>query len=196
MDVKKEQIEDCNSFFKKAGLHNSSFHYADLTKYVVENQYDFILSVDVMEHIEDDVQVFKNFHASLSEEGVLLVSTPSDKGGSDVHEHEHEHYDNDGSLSFVDEHVRDGYNIDEIQEKLKQAGFSRTEAKYAYGSPGKISWRISMKYPILMLNASKIFFILLPVYYLIVMPIALLLNYADLNGKHKTGTGLIVKAYK
>ena len=196
VDVKKEQIEDCSVFFKNAGLSNAGFHFADLTKYVVENHYDFILSVDVMEHIEEDVQVFQNFHASLADDGVLLVSTPSDKCGSDVHEHEHEHHENDGTLSFVDEHVRDGYNIDEIQEKLKTAGFSKTEALYAYGSPGKISWKLSMKYPILMLNASKLFFVLIPFYYLLTMPFLLVLIYLDLNGKHKTGTGLIVKAWK
>ena len=63
-----------------------------------------------MEHIEEDVQVFKNFYNSLKNNGVLLISTPSDKGGSDVH-NEHEE-------SFIDEHVRDGYSIKDITEKL------------------------------------------------------------------------------
>ncbi len=196
VDVKKEQIDDCTNFFEKAHLKNASFHFADLTKYVVEDQYDFILSVDVMEHIEEDVLVFSNFHKSLKKGGMLLVSTPSDKGGSDVHEHEHEHHENDGSLSFVDEHVRDGYNIDEIGEKLKKAGFQKSEAHYTYGNPGKISWKLSMKYPILMLNTSKLFFIILPFYYILTMPFSLLLNYIDTNTKHQTGTGLIVKAWK
>ena len=49
-----------------------------------------------MEHIEEDVQVFKNFHQSLSEKGVLLISTPSDQGGSDVHDH------NEGDLEYKD----------------------------------------------------------------------------------------------
>ena len=40
----------------------------------------------------------------------LLISTPSDKGGSDVH--------NDDEESFIDEHVRDGYSIKDITEKL------------------------------------------------------------------------------
>jgi 2-polyprenyl-3-methyl-5-hydroxy-6-metoxy-1,4-benzoquinol methylase len=33
-------------------------------------------SVDVMEHIEEDVEVFKNFYQSLKDGGVLLISTP------------------------------------------------------------------------------------------------------------------------
>ena len=119
---------------------------------------------------------------------MLLISTPSDKGGSDVHKH------NDDN--FIDEHVRDGYNINEIEEKLKIAGFSKIKSKYVYGTPGMISWKLSMKFPISMLNITKLFFIILPFYYLIFFPIAFVLNYIDLYRNHKTGTGLIVKAYK
>jgi hypothetical protein len=53
-----------------------------------------------------------------------------------------------------------------------------------------------MKYPILMLNTSKIFFIILPFYYLITFPISLILNYIDVNSNHKTGTGLNVVTRK
>ena len=62
-----------------------SFQTCDLTTLTDINCYDLILSVDVMEHIEEDVIVFQNFYRSLKENGILLISTPSDKGGSDVH---------------------------------------------------------------------------------------------------------------
>jgi hypothetical protein len=141
-----------------------------------------------MEHIEEDILVFQKFYNSLKNNGVLLISTPSDKGGSDVHgEHD---------SSFIDEHVRDGYSIQNITEKLSKAGFKSIEASYTYGKPGNISWRLSMKYPIKMLNISYFFFILLPFYYLIVFPIALILNIFDLSLSHKTGTGLLVTARK
>ncbi len=198
VDVKTEQIADCNNFFKQIDRNNAHFEKADLVKFSEPEKYDFVLSVDVMEHILEDVEVFKNFYKSMKTGGTLLVSTPSDQGGSDVHDHDHDHDHEhvEGEDSFIDEHVRDGYNIDEIQEKLKTAGFSKTSAKYTYGTPGKISWKLSMKYPILMLNASKIFFIILPFYYLITFPISLVLNYMDLKGNHKTGTGLNVVAVK
>lgn len=197
VDVKTEQIEDCRNFFGKIGYKNVEFEYADLTKFVRGNAYNLVFSIDVMEHIEEDVQVFKNLYQSMKKGGMLIISTPSDQGGSDVHEHhKHEDYQNDGTASFVDEHVRDGYNIREIQEKLKSAGFSETEAQYTYGWPGKISWKLSMKYPILMLNTSKVFFILLPFYYLLTYWFALLMNFLDVRLKHTTGTGLLVKAWK
>jgi len=187
-DIKEEQVEDCNNFFRKIGRNQVSFCVEELTSFSVSAAFDLILSVDVMEHIEEDVLVFKNFHASLKQDGMVLISTPSDQGGSDVHDHDHE--------SFIEEHVRDGYGISEIQEKLKMAGFRKTEARYNYGIPGKISWKLSMKYPIMMLNISRLFFVLLPFYFIIAFPFALVLNFLDINMSHSTGTGLIVKAWK
>ena len=187
VDVKEEQVSDSNKFFRAIGARNVLFQTADLTAFKKENSFDLALSVDVMEHILEDVLVFKNICASLKKGGMLLISTPSDQGGSDVH---------DGGTSFIGEHVRDGYNIQAIEEKLLSAGFSRVEARYSYGAPGKISWQISMKYPILLLGFSKMFFILLPFYYLIAFPISCILNYFDTKMFHAAGTGLIVKARK
>jgi SAM-dependent methyltransferase len=192
VDVKHEQIDDCNHFFSSVGKNKKvTFEYADLTAFVEPNNYDLILSVDVMEHIEEDELVFRNFFQSLRKGGILLISTPSDKGGSDAHEH-----DDDEVHGFIEEHVRDGYGITDITEKLQHAGFSKVEAGYSYGKPGSLSWRLSMKYPIQLLGISKLFFIILPLWYLIFYPFCALFNYMDINQKHESGTGLIVKAYK
>jgi SAM-dependent methyltransferase len=189
VDINKEQIDDCNGFFRKTGLSDRVvFNTRDLTTLNEVNCYNLILSVDVMEHIEEDVLVFKNFYRSLKIDGILLISTPSDKGGSDVHGSNEE--------SFIDEHVRDGYSIKDITEKLEFAGFKTIEAGYTYGKPGNISWRLSMKYPIKMLNISYFFFLLLPFYYLIFFPVSIILNIFDLRLNHKTGTGLLVTARK
>jgi SAM-dependent methyltransferase len=188
VDVKEEQVADCNTFFNQIGKSQVKFEVGDLVTFVQPEKFDLVLCVDVMEHIEEDVQVLTNYCNSLKTGGMLLISTPSNMGGSDVHD--------DGETSFIEEHVRDGYGIDEIEEKCKRAGFSKVDARYSYGAPGKISWKLSMKYPMLMLNKSKAFFIVLPIYYLVTMPFSLLLNVFDVKGSHTTGTGLIVKAWK
>jgi len=189
IDINSKQIEDCNRFFEKTGFSGKvKFHTGDLTVLEELNCYNIILSVDVMEHIEEDVLVFNNFYMSLKENGILLISTPSDKGGSDVH--------NEKEESFIDEHVRDGYSINDMTKKLSLAGFRNIEAGYTYGKPGNISWLLSMKYPIKMLNVSYLFFIILPFYYLIFSPVFVILNFFDLRLTHKTGTGLLVTARK
>ena len=152
-----------------------------------------VLCVDVMEHIEDDRTVFENYVASLKPGGMLLISTPSDQGGSGLDHEEH----TDGEVhGFVDEHARDGYNIEEIKEKILTAGFSKVEARYSYGKPGKISWKQSMFYPMSLLNVSKLFFIIIPFYFILTYPFAYILNWMDVKNDHKSGTGLVVKAWK
>jgi SAM-dependent methyltransferase len=189
LDIKQDQVDDCNRFFSAIKRDNKvGFAYADLTLLDEEEAWDLVLSVDVMEHIEDDRTVFRHLYRGLKPGGYLLISTPSDQGGSDVH-HEHDE-------SFIDEHVRDGYGVNEIHEKLKEAGFSDILVKYSYGRPGKISWRLSMKYPILLANVSKVFLLVLPLYYLLVYPFCYILNWTDVRGTHATGTGLIVKCKK
>jgi SAM-dependent methyltransferase len=132
--------------------------------------------------------VFGHFHRALKPGGILLISTPSDQGGSDVHD--------DHDSSFIDEHVRDGYGTEEIEEKLRKAGFREIAVRYSYGKPGKLSWKLSMKIPIRLVNISKLFLLLLPFYYLLVYPVCFFLNRADVRKIHPTGTGLIVRAVR
>ncbi|MBI5660670.1 MAG: class I SAM-dependent methyltransferase [Ignavibacterium album] len=182
VDIKEDWIKDCEEFFKKRKIKNVSFSIADLTKISYSNEFDLIVCVDVMEHIPDDVKVFRNFYDALNENGYLLINTPSIFGGSDVH-------DEDGE-SFIGEHARVGYSKEELETKLHPLGFKTTKSKYTYGFWGDKAWRLGIKYPMLLLNTSKIFFILLPVYYLITLPFTLLMMYLDFRKENKIGSGI------
>ncbi|HLN20232.1 MAG TPA: class I SAM-dependent methyltransferase [Bacteroidales bacterium] len=189
VDIDDDHVKDCKNFFAKTPYSNRvQFETTDLTLIDDNDKYDLILSVDVMEHISDDIRVFRNFYKCLRMNGCLVISTPSDKGGSDVHD--------ENEKSFIDEHVRDGYSINDITSKLLSAGFSSIEVRYTYGRPGSLSWKLSMKYPVMMLNASYIFFIILPLYYIITLPLSMVLNIFDVNMVHDSGTGLLVTARK
>jgi SAM-dependent methyltransferase len=189
VDIDQEHVTGCNKFFKAADLSGRiTCELLDITELSDVNSFDLILSVDVMEHIREDELVFRNFCRALKPDGSLLISTPSDRGGSDVHDAK-EH-------SFIDEHVRNGYSISEISQKLEYAGFENKKASYTYGKPGNISWHLSMKYPVQMINHSKFFYLLLPFYYMIFFPVALFLNFLDVSLTHKSGTGLLVLANK
>jgi len=188
VDVKGEEIEACKRFFAKAGLSNVRCSVEDLTKMQHENEFDVALSVDVMEHILDDVTVFRNLHRSLKPGGTLLVNAPSSLGGSDAHGSDDE--------SFIEEHARTGYGADEIRTKLESVGFKVERMKFTYGPWGSVAWRLGIKYPMLLLNISKLFFLLLPVYYLITLPFTLLLMYLDYSLENVQGAGLLVLARK
>jgi cyclopropane fatty-acyl-phospholipid synthase-like methyltransferase len=188
VDVKEEQIEDCRAFFRKAKLHNVRFEVEDLAQPKHEYEFDLILSVDVMEHIADDVRVFRHLHRALVPGGRLLVNTPSNLGGSDAHSHKEE--------SFIEEHARTGYGVDEIRQKLESVGFEIEKIKFTYGPWGSLAWRVGIKYPMVMLNTSKVFFLLLPLYYLLALPIVLPFMYLDYVSDNTGGTGLLVVARK
>lgn len=188
IDVKEEQVADCNAFFQQIGRPRVKFQVGDVTTYQRPGAFELVVCVDVMEHILEDEAALRCYSTSLKPGGMLIISTPSDQGGSDVH--------GEGEGSFIEEHVRDGYNIGDIRDKCLRNGFSKVEARYSYGTPGKISWRLSMKWPLLMLNASKLFFIVLPFWYLLTYPFSFVLNALDVRMHHRTGTGLIVKAWK
>jgi 2-polyprenyl-3-methyl-5-hydroxy-6-metoxy-1,4-benzoquinol methylase len=188
VDVKDEQIADCREFFTRSALGNISFAVEDLTQPVHTGEFDMILSVDVMEHIEDDVRVFKNFHRALKPGGIVLINTPSNLGGSDAHD--------DHEESFIGEHARNGYGADEITAKLKEANLRVTNLSYTYGPIGMAAWRLGIKYPMQLLNASKAFFVLLPFYYVVMLWPTLALMYLDYAGTNAAGAGLLVTAEK
>lgn len=189
VDISSEQTAGSRDFFSRSGLDGRvDLRILDLTCLSDKDYFNLILCVDVMEHINDDLQVFRNFYNALLPDGYLLISTPSDKGGSDVHGGKGE--------SFIDEHVRNGYSINDISGKLKTVGFDLIKIHYTYGKPGSLSWKLSMKYPVRLLNTSYLFFIILPFYYIVFFPVSLILNIFDLYLNHSSGTGLLVEARK
>jgi SAM-dependent methyltransferase len=188
LDVKEEQVEDCNFFFSHYGYSNAKFEVADLTKLDYKENFDFILSVDVMEHIEDDRTVFKNFNNALKPGGKLLINSPSNLGGSDAHSDEDE--------SFIEEHARNGYSKEDLKEKLTEAGFSKIQINYTYGKFGNLSWKIGIKIPIILSGYSKILILLLPVYYLFTFIPFVFLMWLDTKSRNDEGTGIMAVAEK
>jgi hypothetical protein len=65
---------------------------------------------------------------------------------------------------------------------------------YTYGTAGGLAWRLLVKMPMLLLNFSRWFLLLLPIYYLPVLPIGVILNFVDIATPNRTGTGLLVVA--
>jgi SAM-dependent methyltransferase len=189
VDVKDEYLASAASFVAQTSLRDRiAFAREDLTRLTLDGPFDFILSVDVMEHIEDDRGVFAQFARVLRPGGMVLINTPSDIGGSDVR--------GDDSESFIEEHVRDGYNLKELEAKLRDAGFEPVRSIYTYGPYGSAAWRLLIKHPIRWLGASRASYALLPFYYAVALPIGTILNALDVRRPNREGTGVLVLAEK
>ncbi len=188
IDIKKDWIEDCHNFFNQQKISNVEFSVEDLTELDYSEKFDIILCVDVMEHIPDDKIVFQNFYRALKPNGYLIINTPSVYGGSDVHDEDEE--------SFIGEHARVGYSKEELETKLHPIGFKTHQSKYTYGFWGDKAWRVGIKYPMLLLNFSKFFFLLLPFYFLITFPLTFIMMFIDFSTENKIGSGINFIAQK
>lgn len=158
-----------------------SFQSADLQDFTPQGRYDMAIAIDILEHIERDVDAIRNIHTALRKGGILIISTPSDM---------------DEAAKFTEEHVRPGYNKQELEAKLISCGFALEKSIYSYGSCGALSWRLMLKYPLLMLGKSKIFALLLPFWYLLIYPVSEILMQIDLRITNRKGTGILIVANK
>jgi SAM-dependent methyltransferase len=182
VDVKEDWINDSRDFFNQKEIRNVSFAVEDLISINHQSKFDLIVCVDVMEHIQEDVIVFRNFYNALKKDGYLLINSPSIYGGSDVHDEEAE--------SFISEHAREGYSKEDLEAKLHPIGFSTYKSRYTYGFWGDKAWRLGIKYPMLLLNITKLFLLILPLYYLLTFPFTLIMMYLDFTTESKTGSGI------
>lgn len=186
VDVKENWIINLKNFFNKN--QNIELFVEDITNINYQDKFDLILCVDVIEHIVDDQKVFNNFAKALKKGGYVVISTPSIYGGSDAHD-EHDE-------SFIEEHARNGYSFEDIQTKANNAGLQIHNFKFSYGKFGTLAWKLAIKFPILMVNFSKISLLLLPFYYLIFIVPILILMFLDTQTNNKVGTGIIVTLKK
>jgi 2-polyprenyl-3-methyl-5-hydroxy-6-metoxy-1,4-benzoquinol methylase len=190
VDVKQEQIDDCNRFAKAVGsAERMTFAFGDLTEFRRESAFDLALSVDVMEHIEDDLAVYRNVFASLRPGGLLMVATPSASEDAphppgEVH-------------SVIGEHVREGYTEQEFIDKITGAGFRIEKMKRTYGPVwGRIAWYILQRIPMRLLTISKVLAIVVVPWMIVLYPLAALCMWLDVVLKNQSGGGWLLVARK
>ena len=188
VDVKADYLEDSRQYFQRAiEAGRISFEQQDLLQLDYEQQFQFSICIDVLEHIEDDTQVMENIFNSLTSGGYFLMHSPSIYSEEDA----------DGDDTFVDEHARVGYSKDEIRKKLESAGFNVLEVAYTYGKKGHFAWELLIKYPMLWMTKVKLWALpLMAVYYIFTLPIGLLLMSLDMKDINEKGTGVYALARK
>lgn len=188
VDVKEDYLQDNRHYFQDdIKKERIQFYEADLLEFSSETTFDFIICIDVLEHIEEDVKVMRNLQSCLKDGGYLLMHSPSHYSEEDADEDD----------SFVGEHARPGYSKEEITSKLKSAGFDSVKPHYTYGFWGHLAWVLSVKWPMIWFNKLNLFAVIpLLIYYPIVMPFCLIMNFTDLFTKNEKGTGIYALAEK
>lgn len=189
VDIKADYLEQARQLFDSSSVDRRvTFVLDDLTRLATAGPFDCILAVDVLEHIRDDASVLDSFASVLSPGGVVIISTPSDQGGSDAAI--------EGAGGFIGEHVRAGYGRSELERKLRQAGLTVEQSCYTYGPPGSLAWRLLIKVPMRALGTSLASLVLLPAYYALILPLGIALHWLDLRRVNRVGTGLLMVGSK
>jgi SAM-dependent methyltransferase len=170
------------SRFIAAQLHLPSvtFEQGDLaTIDTVGGPYDLVFSIDVLEHIVEDVQVLRTLRQSLKETGTLVLHLPL----------RHQHQQRVFSVfenHTVSDHVRDEYLPAEIQEKLVAAGFQVQSLTYGFGWKGELAFELN--------NLFWSRRLLRAVSALLTFPLSWWLAFRDINDSPSHGNSMIIVA--
>lgn len=108
---------------QRLSLTNIDFIQGNLLDLPIGEKFDLILSVDNLEHIEDDIGALRQIMRIMTPDSVLIVHVPR-KIKKFVFRSS---YNN-----VVHDHVRDGYEPGELIDKLEQTGFRAVSSTGGY----------------------------------------------------------------
>lgn len=188
-DVKQHFIDEGNHHSKIKGYQHLTFQYLDLLSLEEQNRYDLIVAVDIMEHIEDDVDVMKRFYDALRPNGFALIHSPGASEDSRITQFDPKYQ--------VDEHVRPGYFPLELEEKLQMAGFQDVKLYPTYHPiSGQLLWRLWQFIPLKLTSLGVLGYALIPLWFLVAYPLGYPLWWRDLHLPLTKGRGVLAIAQK
>jgi SAM-dependent methyltransferase len=188
LDRDEVEVSECNRYFVERKKFRVFFKKADLNEFRQPDSFDLVLSVNVLEYMPDDHRILRNFYDSLRSQGYLLLAVQSDKSS-----HVQPNFTNKllGNQELIHR-----YNALGLKKLLKEMGFTKTKAHYAYGYSGRLSTRLGVRIPKYLLKQSGSWIWFLPLYFLLFYPFILLLNLLDVVFGHWQGSELVVRAVK
>ena len=188
IDTNSGQVADGNEFVRRMELKNVFFRNMDLRTLDCPSAFDFILCVSVLEYIDDVDDILRRFSKALKPGGNLLIYVPSDHYTQDQIE--------ENSKLFGTSNKLHSFNLMKLKVAMRNAGFPKVRARYTYGKPGAMSWLISQYFPVKAVSVWSGFVYIMPLYYLLVAPVCMALNYFDTHMGHTEGKGILMKGYK
>jgi 2-polyprenyl-3-methyl-5-hydroxy-6-metoxy-1,4-benzoquinol methylase len=181
VDLDGKNISICNYIREKKGFVNVRFESCDLRHLNLNQRFDLIICSDVLEYIEEDDLVLRNFRNWLAENGRLILHTPRLRPRRYLRLFEG--YVKCDPLEKA-AHARDGYTDGELREKLKKNGLAITDLKYTFGYFGSLSWEFSK----IVENFKPLF--------VLCFPLILVLGYMDSLKANGNGNGFLIEAQR
>ncbi|MHC4122827.1 MAG: class I SAM-dependent methyltransferase [Planctomycetota bacterium] len=168
---------DIRENFQNTTLSNIEWRQGNLLEMNENRAYDFIYSIDVLEHIPYNNKVIRNFYQALKEDGILYLHIPYDIDKKTIFPKKYFKEFNDWAKN---EHTGKQYSLDELQNLLLEIGFDIVTAEYAFGFAGKIAWELDR------MTDRKI------ALKIILMPFLKFLGQLSVKTKHRKGNILVI----
>lgn len=179
IDIDAEQIAGCNVAVQGERLTNLVFDvgvFADLPE---QPAYHLIVTIDTLEHVEDDMGMLRRMYAALQPGGIAVIHVPlRHQLQRRVFPVYREH--------TVSDHVRDEYLPTEIRAKVTGAGFAIERLTFSFGLWGELAFELNNLFweyrPLRALMA------------LAMLPLALIAGYADSQRSLLIGNAIVMRA--
>ena len=180
IDSDPDLVTRAGQIASRARLANCSFQKGDVTDLGFEDAFDLVVSVDNLEHVEDDVGAMRTLLRALRPGGRLVVHVPG---------YERRWILFGRRVNFdVPGHVRPGYKADQLVSKLEGAGFDVTTCRSTYGAVETFTNNIS--YLITGADQRR----KLP--YAAVFPLLLAVSYLGKFSRPRWGAGVLAVAQR
>ena len=186
VELSKEKVERARYTAERLGLTNVSFHAVPLEELRFEDQFDLIVSADVLEHIEDDRTVLRNMFRALKPGGYVIITSPS------IPQRRHLWLVRwrERRIGFHPSdygHVRDGYGKRDIEEKFQHSGGRLIHSRFTFGFFGTL--------------AFDVFFVIgdnkpNPAVFVLCFPFLLALGALDLHSRPRIGSAILAVGAK
>lgn len=125
VDLLDDLVTKCRHIAQRSHATNVLFRQGSVEELREENAFDLITCVDLLEHVEDDECAMRSLYRATVPGGVLVLHVPALYRRYPVWKR---------SLNFeVATHVRAGYELEIIQERIEKTGYSIREIGYTYG---------------------------------------------------------------
>jgi 2-polyprenyl-3-methyl-5-hydroxy-6-metoxy-1,4-benzoquinol methylase len=140
-DISRDDILQCDKEAGRKGFRNVSFRVQNLIELDEYERYDFIFSIDCLEHIPGNQKVIANLVKALASGGILYLAIPGEKNHRYLFPKRYfERYTQWAS----GEHIGDQYTRDELVAVFRALQLDILHAQYTFGFWGKLAWELDM----------------------------------------------------
>lgn len=113
---------------------NITFTKIDITKMPAKKTYDLIITIDVLEHVNNYDRALINFHSRLTKGGCLYIHVPLPNQIRLLPQLQGWRHD---------DHIHDGIDKYILKKQLQRIGFRVIAMKETFGFFGKLAWELN-----------------------------------------------------